>query len=278
VQIPYRGRSFPLLSRVYAYGEHGHTEHELALLEELAKAWPKAGPQPLLLADRGFPKRDVLDWLALREWGFLIRGKSSTVVQDAHGQRFDFLTVPSGTTRCLLQATVLDQLPGAVQVVVRAHPGPQGTTVRWILLTNLPESLLPWATRLYRHRMQPEQTHRDCKQGHFVSGFAVGHLRRLRADRLERLLFCLGLGYAFLNLLAETDRETREWLQRRHWGLSLVTFGLDLLAFLEGRLLPTIRRALRWGGWLPLWLTEEEEPSPSEQAGPPFICQTPLPA
>jgi len=270
-QIPYRGRSFPLFCRVYTYGELGHTEHEIALLQGLANAWPKAGAQPLLLADRGFPKRELLDWLARREWFFLIRGKRSTVVHDAHGQRFAFHTVPAGSTRFITQGTVLDQLPGAVQVVVRAHSGEKGATIRWILLTNMPEALLCWATRLYRHRMQPEQTHRDCKKGHFVAGFGIGHLRRLRQDRLERLLFCVGLSYAFLNLLAETDRETRAWLQRRHWGLSLITFALDLIAFLEARLLKTTRKALAWVRWLPLWLADEGETPVSGQAGPSFI-------
>jgi hypothetical protein len=74
-----------------------------------------------------------------------------------------------------------------------------------------------------------EGVHRDSKRGHFVSGFALSHLARMRKDRLERLIFMLGLIYGFLVLVAETERETRAWLCKRHWGLSLATFALDLL-------------------------------------------------
>jgi len=70
---------------------------------------------------------------------------------------------------------------------------------------------------------------RDSKRGHAVSGFALSHLGRMRVDRLERYLFFLGLIYCFLVLVAETQRETREWLAKRHWGLSLSTLALDLL-------------------------------------------------
>jgi hypothetical protein len=258
-QIPYRGRSFPLLCRVYPYDELGSTAHELALLREVHKAWPKASPAPLLLADRGFPKRELLDWLALNDWCFLIRGKRSHLLYDAKGDRFDVQTVRCGE-HYVCGATVLDQWPGSLHVVVRAHWNTK-TDKReyWLLYTNLPETQLEWATRLYRHRMQPEQTHRDCKRGHFVTGFALRHLGRMRRDRLERLLFCLGFCYAFLNFLAETERETRAWLEQRHWGLSLITFGLDLLHALGKRLVPTVREVLATLELRPLWESDEAD-------------------
>lgn len=269
-QIPYRGRSFPLLCRVYSYSELGSTAHELALLRELHKAWPKASPLPLLLADRGFPKRELLDWLALNDWFFLIRGKRSHLIYDEHGQRFDVRTVLNGE-HYVCGATVLDQWPGSLHVVVRARWNSETERrEHWLLYTNLPEVQLAWATRLYRHRMQPEQTHRDCKHGHFVNGFALRHLGRMRRDRLERLLFCLGFCYAFLNFLAETERETRAWLEKRHWGLSLITFGLDLLHALGRRLVPTIRKVLATLELRPLWETEDTPGDHGKQAGAPF--------
>jgi hypothetical protein len=82
---------------------------------------------------------------------------------------------------------------------------------------------------LYAYRMSPEGVHRDSKRGHFVSGFALSHLARMRKDRLERLIFMLGLIYGFIVLVAETEREKRAWLCKRHWGLSLATFALELL-------------------------------------------------
>lgn len=267
-QIPYRGRSFPLLARVYPYHQSGSTTHELALLRDLHKAWPKASPPPLLLADRGFPKRELLDWLALNDWFFLIRGKRSHGFYDANGERFDVQTVRCGE-HYLCGATVLDQWPGSLHIVIRAVRNAKTEKLEhWLLYTNLPETQLEWATRLYRHRMQPEQTHRDCKHGHFVTGFALRHLQRMRRDRLERLLFCLGFCYAFLNFLAETERETRAWLAQRHWGLSLITFGLDLLQALGTRLVPTLRNALANLRLRPLWEPDDDGKQPTAPLQP----------
>jgi hypothetical protein len=238
----------------------------LALLQDLHAAWPAAGPRPLFLADRGFPKDDLLQWLQQHQWGFLIRGKQSAVVRDAQGRRVYLNTMPLHATRFFPNARLGEKEVGPLHVVVRTFPGKQRAVERWILFTNLPEERLAWATCLYAHRMHPEQTHRDCKHGHFLSGFALRHLERLRADRMERLLFCLGVCYAFLNLLAETRRETRAWLQERHWGLSLVTFALDLLTTLTPKeLRETIRTALQELKWLPLWWPDDAAPAGGEQ-------------
>jgi len=96
-------------------------------------------------------------------------------------------------------------------------------------VTALPEEQLKRVAHWYSQRMSPEEMHRDAKRGHFVSGFALSHLGRMRRDRLERYLCILNLLYTFPVLVAETDRTTRAWLRARRWGLSLATFALDLL-------------------------------------------------
>jgi hypothetical protein len=259
-QIPYQGRSFPLLGRVYPATTANQTACEVALLQELATAWPTTAPRPLLLADRGFAKQPLLTALAEHGWFFLVRAKSSWVSYNRHGHRFYSESVPPGETTAVPQATALGQPAGSVHLVAATPPDwlpatGRGANRRWLLVTNLPTEYLPVATGLYRHRMQPEQTHRDCKRGHFVSGFALGHLRRMRPDRIERLVFCLGLIYAFLHLVAEAHPEGREWLARRQWGLSRVTYALDLVASLGTQLRRTLVAALREGGWQPAWFS-----------------------
>ncbi|MGH7412521.1 MAG: hypothetical protein ACREJ6_15890, partial [Candidatus Methylomirabilis sp.] len=114
-------------------------------------------------------------------------------------------------------------------VVTARRDAKSGEESQWRLVTNVGEAHLGKVSHWYAQRMAPEEVHRDSKRGHFVSGFALSHLGRMRADRLERYVFFLGLFYCFLVLVAETERETREWLASRHWGLSLATFALDLL-------------------------------------------------
>lgn len=256
-QIPYRGRSFPVLASVHEAAEYHGTDHAVALLDRIHKAWPATAPPPLLLADGGFPKQPILAWLQEHHWHFLIRGRHDQVVQDAAGRRVDTTGVKVNEERYWTEVTVLGAAPQRANVVVagrRVRRQGRREETRWLLMTDLPERLLPEATSLYAHRMQPEQTHRDCKRGHFVSGFGLDHLERLRKDRLARALFCVGLCYAFLVLLAEAERSTREWFSRRHWGLSLITFGLDLVRFLGASVTQAIKRALDCVRLEPLWL------------------------
>ena len=256
-QIPYRGRSFPLLASVHPPSQYHSPTHALALLERIHAVWPATAPPPLLLADGGFPKPAILQWLQEHGWHFLIRGYHNQVVEDAGGQRVDTSGVAVGQESYWTGVTVFAAEPLAANVVVagrRVRRNGRREEARWLLITDLPAALLPLATALYAHRMQPEQTHRDCKHGHFVSGFALDHLKRLRPDRLERALFCLGFCYAFLVVLAETEREARQWFQERHWGLSLVTFALDLVRAFGSSLTQATKRALACAPLEPLWL------------------------
>jgi DDE family transposase len=258
-QIPYRGRSFPLFCLVLPAMRYGDTRSELELLTLLEQRWPLDGPRPLLLADGGFPKKALLTWLHDHDWRFLIRGKKNVhlyVNKDRQPLPLPASGLAPGRGEYYREVRDVSwKGVGAfpLHVVVSGRWFPEGPR-SWVLLTNLPEPELAWTPLLYAHRMQPEQTHRDCKRGHFVSGFALAHLGRLRADRLARLLFCVGLIYVLLVLLAESEQETRAWLRRRHWGLSLVTFGLDLVRELGAKLEAAIKRALVCVKLEPLWL------------------------
>lgn len=255
-QIPYRGRSFPLYALVLPYGRQADTQTEIELLALLRTAWPKEGPRPILMADAGFPKSTLLSWLLEHGWSFVIRAHGNVHLSLTSGGR-PLAVAPSGEApgrACYFPNVQWQPLGGLrLHVVVSTRLYPDGLR-RWVLFTNLPEERLAWARQLYAHRMQPEQTHRDGKRGHFVSGYGLSHLKRLRADRLGRLLFCLGLIYALLVLLAETQPETRAWLLQRHWGLSLSTFGLDLVRAARGRLMSAINQALACAQLRPLWL------------------------
>jgi hypothetical protein len=113
-------------------------------------------------------------------------------------------------------------------VAAQRHPRTK-KNVRWLLVTTLPEPQLRRAPGLYALRMSPEETHRDVKRGAHSSGLALSHLGPLRLDRLERLVFLLSLIYSFLVLLGHTELDTHTWFKQKRWGLSLATFGRELL-------------------------------------------------
>jgi hypothetical protein len=146
-----------------------------------------------------------------------------------------------------------ERLP--LHLAVSAILEPKTLTVKeWRLVTNLPAEHLGRVPKLYAHRMPPEEVHRDSKRGFAVSGFGLCHLGRLRPDRLERLICMFSLIYGFLVLVAETARESREWLCERHWGLSLAHYALDLLHAPDASPTRIARRACASVRLEPLWL------------------------
>jgi hypothetical protein len=277
LKIPYRGRSLPLLETVHerciARRVYSQTQAEVALLRRLRWVWPKGTPPPLLLADRGFDKSRLIEWLLYgtcgkqkeerprsapgsHPWRFLIRSTMQAMVTDERGRRLEKrLQVYPGETRLYPRVTyhLAGQFP--LHLVVRCilHPKTKQPAT-WYLITNLPEERLPQVPSLYAQRMQPEETYRDCKRGYLLDGFGLHRLEHLRRDRLERLLFILGLLYGFLVLVAEAERELRAELWRRRWRLSLIRFALDRL-----RRDPALAPRLAWQACasvrlLPLWL------------------------
>lgn len=256
-QIPFFGRSFPILARVVAYEDNANTAVELALLESIRKIWPSEGPKPMFLADRGFPKQELFRWLEDHAWYYLVRLRQGLPGEHVpRTWRTD--DVPLGQTKPYRNAVIFAgcNIRGSVVVATRCVNGKNGypSRVRWMLATNLPEEFLGIAPAIYRHRMHPEETHRDCKRGHFLTGYALSHMVRLRIDRLERLLFCLSVQQAYLILIAETESGDRQWLKKRHWGLSLTTFGWELVRSLEGRLVEVTRKAMAIVCFRPAWV------------------------
>lgn len=246
-QIPYRGRSFPLLAHVQGLpkgaDEVGRTACEQHLLTRLRCCWPTEGPPPLLLMDRGFDKGPLLSWLLSQEMRFIVHIQRENRLYDAHGRCLNDEYVsgegrpPRGPLHpkvgeVLLFPHVTDyeqaRLPLSLAVTA-ARDRKTGEVSEWLLVTNVSEEELDQVPLWYRQRMSPEETHRDSKRGDAVSGFALSHLGRLRPDRLERYLFFVGLIVGFLVLVAETQRESRRWLCERHGGLSLITFAPDPL-------------------------------------------------
>lgn len=224
------------------------------LLKALEKAWPAWAPPPLLLADRGFAKGELIYWLVLRKWLFVVRiGRQVRCVTSAGERLSSTRFAEPGEQFFYPHMRYHSELRLPLHLAVTGAWDQHGKPTEWRLLTNLPEAQLRRVPKLYADRMHPEETHRDCKRGHFVSGFALSHLGKMRADRLERYLFLLGLIYCFLILVAETRPEDRQWFARRHWGLSLITFALDLLHAPGIALRLLVQAALTWDLLRPQW-------------------------
>jgi hypothetical protein len=272
LQVPYRGRSLPLgfavHSRTLSDDEERQTAAEQKLVERLLAYWPDEAPPPVLLCDRGFDKRALLSFLLERKVRFIVRIQTDHHLYDRRGRllndRFDpalgflrpgRLHPPLGKARLFAHVTYYQQYRLQVHLVVTAKADPKtGQRREWRLVTNLPGQYLRHVPRLYAQRMSPEETHRDLKGGASVAGFALSHLGRMRADRLQRYLLIVALLACFLVLVAETEREAREWLCRKHWGIGLLTMGLELLHAAGTAANQLARRACASVTLQPLWL------------------------
>jgi len=277
VAIPYRGRSLPLFATVHERKierrVYSQTQAEISLLRRVRWCWPAGSPEPCLLADRGFDKSRLLEWLlhgttgkkpderapsapGSHPWLFVIRSCMEALVRDEQGRRLAkrLLTYP-GERRFYPRITYHQEGRFSLHLVLACERERQtGLPNTWHLLTNLPEERLRQVPPLYAARMQPEETYRDCKQGYLLSGFGLKGLKRMRRDRLERLLFCLVLAYGFLILLAETEREVRQGFVRRHFRLSLISFALDALRVIPKCIPVLARQACASVRLEPLWL------------------------
>jgi hypothetical protein len=273
LQIPYRGRSLPLCFAVHgsplSEDEPRQTQAEQQLLERLIACWPAGAPPFLLLCDRGFAKGPLIAWLLEQNVRFIIRIPRDHYLYDRYGCLLNDqgdpargswkagpLHAPLGKARLFPRVTYTQERRLPVHLVATAKADAKtGKRLEWRLVTNLSVEHLPRVARLYGQRMSPEETHRDCKRGYAVAGFALCHLSRMRKDRLQRYLLIVALIACFLVIIAETERETREWLCKRHWGLGLLTMGLEVLHAAGTAANQLARRACASVTLRPLWLS-----------------------
>jgi hypothetical protein len=272
LQIPYRGRSLPLFFCVHAASveddKPGRTQAEQKALKRLIACWPTNAPPFLLLCDRGFAKGPLVAWLIQRKVLFIIRVPRDHHLYDRRGQlmgdqgspgwdalRPGPLHPPLGKAFLYPHIRYTAEHRFALHLAVSAKLDPKtGKPSEWRLVTNLPEKHLPHVPRLYPQRMSPEETHWDYKRGYAVAGFGLCHLDRMRQDRLERYMLIMALVACFLVLVAETGRETRAWLCKKHWGIGLLTMGLDLFHGAGAAAKQLAKRACASVVLEPLWL------------------------
>jgi len=262
--VPYHGRSLPLFvtvhERTVERRVYSQTQAEISLLRRVRWQWP-ASATPLLLADRSFDKSRLLEWLlhgttgkkpherapsapGSHPWLFLIRSCMQATVRDQHGKRLQKrLTVYPGETLCYPHVTYHQTGEFHAHLVVTCARDRLGHPSTWYLLTNLPTAELSATHRAPALRMPPEETYRDYKQGFILSGFGLKGLKRLRRDRLERLLCYVALVCGFLVLVAESEKEVRAAFAQRHFRLSLISFALDVVRVVPQLLLRLARQA-----------------------------------
>jgi hypothetical protein len=220
---PVEGRAIPLALATFEYGELPSSQNRLEedFLRRLAGALPRES-RLVWIMDRGYGRVALLVVCREEHWLFIIRGRSAVTVEyqdEGKMRRMSLGRLPHRQGIACRYRGALYQ--GAkrerVDIIVYRE---KGFKEPWFLLVPADsEESLPTETvvRLYRSRMRIEVSFRDFKSWLGVRGL---RLKVRKAERLNRLLTGLALGYILLlalgeSRLAQQFRREMEILRRK---------------------------------------------------------------
>jgi hypothetical protein len=194
--VPYRGRAVTIAEKVFTKAEISQMdEYSQNLIEQdfidfLRTLCPKSRI-PLLIADRGFGRADLLLHLQQTNWAFVIRVKGDVSIQHRlHHGLLKNLPIAIGEQRILRDVDY--RADSYVQVnLVAACADPNDP---WFLATTLSTAHL--AVYWYEKRFWIEEVFKDWKE--------FWHLERLRlktSERVERFLLAWCFAYNYVLLL-----------------------------------------------------------------------------
>ncbi len=191
VSVAYRRRSVPVVwTWVRAPRGHSSSKKQLALLSYLRKLLPDEA-EVLLLGDSEFGAVDVIRQVEKWNWDYVLRQKSSHLVQLADGKwkAFGDFAQKAGESIWLGKGLLTQKHAHSVNLL--AH-WKKGEDTPWLLATNLKTRKA--TIKGYKVRMWIEEMFGDMK-GH---GFDLENTRLRDFRKLSRLTFAVALLYFWL--------------------------------------------------------------------------------
>jgi hypothetical protein len=191
VSVAYRRRSIPV-AWTWVKGSRGHssTRVQLALLSHVHSLLP-SGAKVLLVGDSEFGAVDVIRKAEKWHWDYVLRQKSSHLVQlpDLEWKSFGDLIHKAGQSLWLGKGLLTQKHAHSVNLLAHWKVGEDDP---WLLATNLETSRS--VIKAYRIRMWIEEMFGDLK-GH---GFDLESTRLQNFLKLSRLTFAVVLLYLWL--------------------------------------------------------------------------------
>jgi hypothetical protein len=250
--LVYRGRAIPLTWKVLERASTSVGFSDYADLLWYAARLLPLSCRVLLLADRGFVDVELMKQTTLLGWDFLIRAKSSLLVdRPGHDQtQLGRLTPPKGEIHLIEVAQVTAQRFGPVSLALAHMRTPKGYQV-WLLISSAPPALATFDD--YALRFDIEENFLDDKS----AGFQLAASEIRNAAALSRL--CLLLATATLYLVstgtAIHTMNLRSFVDTHHQrGLSYLQIGWRWVLWA----LTTARPLLSC-----LWLEAGPDPEPA---------------
>lgn len=200
------GRATPLAWKTYKKSkltDGARTDAEHAMVEDLSRAI-SPDISITLLADRGFGSREFYQTLSMLGWDYVIRFRSSIIVQvgDESKPANQWLSSSGRATKLVNARVTRHRYEVGAVVAVKKN----GMKNAWYLATSLSSAKASAIVKLYSRRFTIEETFRDQKDLRFGKGLSATHIRK--EDRRDRLLMLLAIAQALLTLLGAASERS----------------------------------------------------------------------
>ena len=227
--LVYRGRAIPLIWQIVKYSNIRDSQNriEQRLISRLINLLPK-GRRLILMADRGFGRATLFNFLISKGILFAIRVKSDVRVYPQNGKAFKLTTLAKKLLpeRIVWFENIAYRDDGAVGSINLASTVALGSSDPWFIVTNLRSGKS--ATTRYAQRFQIEEGFKDTKHPLGFDRIQTHNLTRIR-----RLFLITAISQAFLLLVGQTAwrmKSVREKvIQSTASSCSRLWFGIQII-------------------------------------------------
>jgi hypothetical protein len=226
LSLIYRGRAIPVAWRIIKHNSASVSYcHYKGVLQQALLILP-AGHPVVLLADRGFVHRELVQFARAHHWGYRLRGKSNTgvLLPSRRVTTLGKLCPPKGHVHFYQGVYILGAGIGPVNIAL-ANPEAAGEEP-WYIISDAPTDLTTLDE--YALRFDIEEGFLDDKSG----GFQVESSRLDDAEAISRLFLVLAVATLhFTSVGVEVvKRNARRWVDT-HWerGMSYLNIGWQWL-------------------------------------------------
>lgn len=209
--IPYEGRILPISVYTFEYPwieERINSQNQLEhiFLLDIEDSMPE-GVIPVFIGDRGYARSSLLRHSLLERRLYIIRGRAGTVVE-IEGNRMKLGRIPYKSGEPTRVRGVLYHAKNKIPVDVITYWEKGFKEPWWLLVPCGSEFILPTdeVIRLYRQRMQIEQSFRDFKTHLGLRGLK---LKVRIAERMGRLLLSFTIAYTLAVILGASHEAER---------------------------------------------------------------------
>lgn len=197
--VPFAGRAIPLLwvNTTYRAFKDSQNRIEERLITTLTKIIPQE-KQIILVADRGFGRADLVNFLINLNILFCLRVKADVIIETSKGRKINLRKLKIKVSQVKWFDSISYRADGCVKMVnlaiTLAQPKPGEKEDPWILVTNLRKATT--AISNYKLRFDIEEWFKDLKHQ-----LGLDRLQTRNLGRVRKMILVSAAAYGLLMLI-----------------------------------------------------------------------------